>query len=84
MKEEETCASLSMSCMINDYVEGKLTPTESALFTDYLDSDEELKTFVQKSKKGKRALSRANQMIAAPNFWEKLAQKITYEELQQL
>jgi anti-sigma factor RsiW len=84
MKEEKTCVSSMMSSLINDYVEGRLTSTQSSLFADYLDSDEELKTFVQKSKKGKRALSRANRMIAAPNFWEKLLQEIAHEEVQQV
>jgi anti-sigma factor RsiW len=83
MEEEKMCSSLTMDCIINDYVESRLSPARQAAFANYLESDEELKIFVQKSIKGKRALRQTNRMIAAPDFQEKLVRKIIHEKTEQ-
>jgi anti-sigma factor RsiW len=82
MQNEETCVSSPIAYTINDYVEGRLTAARHAAFSNYLNFDEKLRLFVRKSEMGRRALRKANKKIAAPDFREKLAQRIAEEKFE--
>jgi hypothetical protein len=65
---------------INDYVEGNLSIIGRIIFTEYLSANEQVRSFVNKSERGKRALKHAYRVKAADDFEEKLAQRIAHEK----
>ncbi len=65
---------------INDYVEQKLDSIERSVFEEYLSANAEIAKFVRQSQKGKKVLKNAYQIQAAPDFEEKLAERIKQEK----
>ncbi len=62
--------------IINDFIEGDLDPATAGMFTKYLHENESLASFVERSKKGRMALKKAYDVVAADDFEEKLAARI--------
>lgn len=67
---------------INNYVEQELDSVERSVLEEYLSAHSDLAHFVRKSEKGKRALRNAYQVKAAPDFEEKLFNRIENDKKQ--
>jgi len=65
---------------ITEYVEGTMDPVVRKVFGEYLEQNHEVKQFVQKAEKGRKALQSLSRKRASANLKDRIKRRIARDD----
>lgn len=65
---------------ITEYVEGTMDPVVRKVFCEYLEQNHEVKQFVQKAEKGRKALQSLSRKRASANLKDRIKRRIARDD----